>query len=122
MKRVFLLINLFFLLLLVTACDKSDDLKGNWSAKKEDQIKMMLNNKGDTFGGNEDYLLECDGKGNYTLTLEEGKKENGTYQINEDKSVIFQTSDKLIKEKCTLISNNELACEYYSSKYVKNDK
>lgn len=79
MKRVFLLINLFFLLLLVTACDKSDDLKGNWSAKKEDQI-------------------------------------------NEDKSVIFQTSDKLIKEKCTLISNNELTCEYYSSKYVKNYK
>ncbi len=69
MKKILLCLLCGTILLGVTGCG-SDSLNGKWIATTENQNIYQINEDGDELGGKEDYILECDGNGNYKLTLE----------------------------------------------------
>lgn len=67
MKKIFLCLLFVSLLISVTWCGTNDLLKGKWIATTKNQNIYQINEDGDAFGGKEDYILECDGNGNYIL-------------------------------------------------------
>ena len=79
MKKIFLCLLGVSLLIGITGCGTSDSLNGKWIATTENQNIYQVNEDGDELGGKEDYILECDGNGNYTLTLENNQTKKGTY-------------------------------------------
>ena len=88
MKKIFLCLLGVSLLIGITGCGTSDSLNGKWIATTENQNIYQVNEDGDELGGKEDYILECDGNGNYTLTLENNQTKKGTYTILEDTNSI----------------------------------
>ena len=117
MKRKLIILTVGITLLGITGCSNNKDiLEGKWIAKTENQKIYQINKDGDTTGGKEDYILECDGKGSYTITLENKETKGGTYNINNNIIVFKDDSDLLIAE-CKL-DNNEITCDNETSTYA----
>lgn len=116
------LITVILIIIVTTACNnKLDGFEGTWIAYPGNQIITKVD-KEKTIGGKKAYYLKIDGKGNYTLELEQGIQK-GTYIIKEDnKGVILKEEDGLISENCTLENETELHCDRYALLYEKADK
>ena len=122
MKRKLIVLAIGITLLGITGCSNNKDiLEGKWIAKTENQKIYQINKDGDTTGGKEDYILECNGKGTYTITLENKKTKNGTYNINNN-IITFKDDSNLLIAECKL-DNSEITCDNelstYALKYVK---
>ena len=110
------------LLIGITGCGTSASLKGKWIATTENQNIYQIDEDGDELGGKEDYILECDGNGNYTLTLENNQTEKGTYNIDNNKKITFKDDSDLLVGICELSSDEEINCNEkstYAFKYIK---
>ena len=110
MKKIVLSILIIMGVLVITGCDKYDSLKGKWKAPIEYQ----------KVGKEEDYYLECNGKGYYDLTDKSGDLANASYKVSNTK-VTFYDEGRQILAICK-IKGNELDCSeksYYSFKYIK---
>ena len=121
MKKIFLCLLCGVLLLGVTGCG-SDSLNGKWIATTENQNIYQINEDGDAFGGKEDYILECDGNGNYILTLENNQTKKGTYTIDNNKKITFKDDSDLLVGICELSNDEEINCNEkstYAFKYIK---
>lgn len=116
------LITVILIIIVTTACNnKLDGFEGTWIAYPRNQIITKVD-KEKTIGGKKAYYLKIDGKGNYTLELEQGIQK-GTYIIKEDnKGVILKEEDGLISENCTLENETELHCDRYALLYEKTNK
>lgn len=128
MKKMTFTCLLYIIMIIgITGCNNNfDSLKGTWIANTDDQIILQINGDGDTIGGNEDYILECDGKGNYTITLDNDQTKSGTYIIEKDKNITFKDESNLLLGTCRLSENNEIYCDEtsmaYAFKYTKYNK
>ena len=116
-KLIYSLLIISFI--LITGCNnKTDILKGTWKASIENQNIYKVGN--DTVGGQEDYYLECDGKGYYELKTKKEDLANASYKINKN-TVTFYDEGKEILAICE-INNNELDCSRrsnYAFRYIK---
>lgn len=126
-KTIFAILLCGVMILGITGCKKkSDILKGKWIATIENQRVFMINENGDTLGGNEDYILECDGNGNYKLILENNQTKIGTYLIEEDNSIIVKDESNLLMGTCKLSNDEDINCDEasitYALKYTKYSK
>ena len=122
MKKLFLCLLSVSLLIGITGCGTSASLKGKWIATTENQNIYQVNEDGDELGGKEDYILECDGNGNYTLTLENNQTVKGTYTIDNNKKITFKDDSDLLVGICELSSDEEINCNEkstYAFKYIK---
>ena len=110
----------------LVGCGKElDKLHGEWTATIENQNVYQIDGSGNKVGGKEEYLLECDGKGKYTLKIENGQTKNGTYSIAEDDKITFKDDNNMLISICELSNKNEIKCNEkstYASKYTKNVK
>lgn len=117
MKKVVSSVLVIISLFMITGCKKEesyDVLKGKWIATTENQRIY------ETSGGEEDYYLECDGKGHYDLTSDSGDLANARYSI-KDNTVTFYDEGREVLGICKL-NDDELDCSeksYYSFKYTK---
>lgn len=115
-----------FLILAITGCDKNFDiLQGEWIATTDNQNIYQTDENRNKIGGKEDYILECDGKGNYILNLEDNQIKNGTYTISKDNKIIFKDDDNMLVGVCELSNDNTLNCSEkstYAFKYTKSSK
>lgn len=115
-----------FLILGITGCRKNFDvLKGKWIATTENQKIYQINENGDKIGGKEEYVLECDGNGNYTLTLENKITKNGKYIIGNDNKITFKDDSDLLVGICELLNDSQINCDEistYALKYTKYSK
>ena len=106
-------------LFIITGCkNKEDVLKGKWIATTDNQRIHEFEDY--TTGGEEDYYLECDGKGHYDLTSASGNRANAGYSIKGN-TVTFYDEGRQVLGICK-INDNELDCSeksYYAFKYVK---
>ena len=120
MKRYYIKIIIFiFAILLISGCKKKDLLYGTWVGPIENQIVYQLDSN-NSLSGKNDYILECDGFGNYKLTLNEPKVIKGTYTI-KDNFVTFMDDTKMIVGQCEF-SQAEIDCDnlaFYAIKYIK---
>ena len=101
--------------------DKYDILKGTWKATPENQYVVQIDSDGNTFGGKEDYLLKCDGNGNYSLSIQEKEMAKGSYTISNN-DITFKDDANMMISLCKLIDDNELDCSkksQYAFKYIK---
>lgn len=122
MKKLFLCLLSVSLLIGITGCGTSASLKGKWIATTENQNVYQIDEDGDELGGKGDYILECDGNGNYTLTLENNQTEKGTYTIDNNKKITFKDNNDLLVGICELSSDEEINCNEkstYAFKYIK---
>ena len=109
-------------LIAITGCGNNDLLNGRWIATTENQNIYQVNEDGSELGGKEDYILECDGNGNYSLTLENNQTEIGTYTIDNNKKITFKDDSDLLVGICELSSDEEINCNEkstYAFKYIK---
>ena len=122
MKKLFLCLLSVSLLIGITGCGTSASLKGKWIATTENQNVYQIDEDGDELGGKGDYILECDGNGNYTLTLENNQTEKGTYTIDNNKKITFKDDSDLLVGICELSRDEEINCNEkstYAFKYIK---
>ena len=119
MKKIILSILIIISLFMIIGCkNKEDVLKGKWVANIENQKIYEFDDY--TVGKEEEYFLECDGKGHYDLTSISGDLANASYSIKND-TVTFYDEGREILGIC-VINNNELDCtkkSYYAYKYTK---
>ncbi len=118
-KSLSLILLITPIILLITGCNKTDNLKGTWIAKPKDQsvyIVDYIDGKKVTRGGKSSYYLTLDGKGNYQLEMG-NYNEKGTYVLKE-KNITFIKEDNTISETCK-VKNNELHCSKYATLYSK---
>ena len=123
-KELFCLISIIFFvtIIVVYGNSKSDVLKGKWKASVEDQIIHQFYD-GSIRGGEEDYILECDGRGKYDLRDSSGDLANSGYTVSKNVVTFYDEGGKILAI-CKLVNNNELDCSqksYYSIKYVRVD-
>lgn len=118
MKKILLIITLIFTVTtIITGCNnkKEDIIKGKWKANVENQRKNRENKEKD------EYVLECNGKGQYDLKKQNQDLANASYKI-EKNTVTFYDEGRKILALCKLINNKELDCSeksYYAYKYIK---
>ncbi len=86
----------------------SDDLKGKWIATIENQNIYQIDGNNESIGGKEDYILECDGKGNYTLILENKKTITGKYIIEKNNRITFKDDSNFLVGVCELSTDSEI--------------
>ncbi len=118
-KSLSLILLITPIILLITGCNKTDNLKGTWIAKPKDQSVYIVNyidGKPITQGGKISYYLTLDGKGNYQLEMG-NYNEKGTYVLKE-KNITFIKEDNTISETCK-VNSNELHCNKYATLYSK---
>ncbi|MBQ6286017.1 MAG: hypothetical protein IJK67_06920 [Bacilli bacterium] len=126
MKKQILGILLIGILVIgLTGCsnekNKYDSLKGDWIATTENQNVYQTGANGETSGGKEDYILKCDGNGNYSLNTSNKKIAKGSYSIS-DKAITFKDDGNMTIGLCKLVDNKELDCSeksQYAFKYIK---
>ena len=63
MKKELMLIFVFIVLTMTGCGQATDSLKGKWIATTDNQNIYQIDKDGNTKGGKEDYVLECDGNG-----------------------------------------------------------
>ena len=126
MKKTIKILSCGVMVLGLVGCGKElDKLHGEWTATIENQNIYQIDGSGNKVGGKEEYVLECDGKGNYTLKIENGQIKNGTYSIAEDDKITFKDDNDMLISVCELSNKNEIRCyekSTYASKYTKNVK
>ena len=124
MKKEIMLIFVFMVLAMTGCSQTTDSLNGKWIATTDNQKIYQIDKNGNINGGKEDYILECDGNGKYTLTLENNQTKKGTYTI-DDKNITFKDESNLLVGICELANNDEIICNEtstYASKYTKYSK
>ena len=125
-NKIITILTCGFLSLGINGCVKDFDvLKGKWIATIENQNIYQINKNGKTVGGKEDYILDCDGNGNYILTLENKETINGKYIIEKDNRITFKDDSDLLVEVCMLSNDNEINCDEmstYAFKYIRYSK
>ena len=122
-KKIVISLLLVIGLFLITGCNNDEELdalKGKWKASIEHQNVYQVDDA-ETIGGKDDYILECDGKGNYTITISDTDAYKGSYTI-DDNSIIVKDDVNMVIGMCTLVSNKEIDCKeqsHYAYKYTK---
>lgn len=123
MKKTILYIILGILLIFIIAfiifSKKNDKLKGKWIATPNNQNIYQIN-KNEYTGGNIDYILECDGKGKYVLTLENNNKKTGKYTVDNNQ-ITFMDEKDLIVGICNL-DKDEIKCSTLSTYAFKYER
>ena len=119
-KKALYSLLIILVLVIFTGCNskKEDILKGKWKAAIEDQ--KIYNIDGEVVGGEEEYILECDGKGSYDMTSISSDLVSGTYTISKN-TVTFKDESREVIAICD-IKDKKLDCSkkaYYAKKYVK---
>ncbi len=129
-----LLIYLLVITLLFIGCGKTNDkeekieydiLKGKWIASIENQNVYQTGPNVETNSGIEEYILECDGEGNYTISTQNREFAKGTYSISDDNITVKEDTTNMIISLCKLVDNRELDCSdksLYAFKYTKIEK
>ncbi|MBQ3307513.1 MAG: hypothetical protein IJG68_04900 [Bacilli bacterium] len=127
MKKKIIGLLMIITIILVTGCSNEkndyDSLKGNWKATTENQNIYQTGANGETSGGKEDYILKCDGKGNYSLNTSNKEIANGSYSIS-DNTITFKDDGNMIIGLCKLIDNKELDCSeksQYAFRYIRTE-
>ena len=120
MKKIVFSLLILVSVFMLAGCEKAkyDVLKGTWEATAENQRIHEFDTY--TTGGEEDYYLECDGKGHYDLTSASGNRANASYSIKNN-TVTFYDEGRQVLGICK-INDNELDCSeksYYAFKYIK---
>ncbi len=87
-------------------------VKGEWIA---DGTQLVFADSEEPDGP---YVLNFDGKGGYTLTMN-GESEYGDYTVSTSGKVSLIKEDGMMSENCDVINDEELHCDRYASKYVK---
>lgn len=115
-----------FIILMITGCGTEfDTLKGKWIATIENQNIYQVAGNNENIGGKEDYILECDGKGNYTLILEDKKTKTGKYIIKKNNRITFKDDNNFLVGVCELSTDSEINCNEtstYAQKYTRYSK
>ncbi len=132
-KNKKIIVLLLVLMLLLTGCNskeekdkkkQADDLDGyagTWVSTPENQYSVQINET-ETVGGTENYYLKLDGKGNYKLDLFNDYSEEGTYTVDKEKKQIILKYNGHEAEHCDILNKNELQCDRYAIKYVKEEE
>ena len=126
MKKIvitLMIVSVIILTIVFIAKKNSHDiLKGNWIATVENQRIHQIGPNNGTRGGKEDYYLECDGNGKYSLRTKTEDLANASYIVSENIATFYDEGRQILAIcKC---NNNELECNeksYYAFKYTKVD-
>lgn len=123
MKKITISIIIIITIILINGCrfkKNSDILKGKWLATPKNQRVYQIGPNNETKGGKEDYYLECDGNGNYSLRTKTEDLANAGYTISKN-TVTFYDEGRQILAICKY-NDNGLDCNeksFYAFKYEK---
>lgn len=123
--KVFKIFVCGIILIVLSGCgERKDMLEGTWSATVENQNQTIIDNDGNTQGRNEDYYLECNESGSFTLKTKKETIVMGYYEISDDKQISFTDESNGLLAVCELVDKKELDCSEHSTyafKYTKID-
>lgn len=125
-KKIFIIIFAFFMVITITGCDTKekkeyDVLRGQWKASIEHQNVYQTGPNEERIGGKEEYILNFDGNGNYSISDQKKEFAKGSYTIL-DNAITFKDDGNMVIGLCKLIDNKELDCSeksQYAFKYIR---